>query len=59
MVDNCYNSREALQVTAREVMTFFLSEISTILGYMTRFPEIVSRRSGDLHTMPWLVCCEI
>ena len=47
MVDNCYKSRVALQVTAREVMNIFL-KISTILGYITRFPEIVARRSGDL-----------
>ena len=51
MVDNYYKSRVALRVTASEVMTF--------LGSITRFPEIVSRRSGDLQIMPWLLCREI
>ena len=49
-IDNCYKSRVALQVTAREVITFFL-EISTISDYITQFPDIVARRSGDLQIM--------
>ena len=36
-----------LQVTARELMTFFW-EISTIWGCITRFSEIVAQKSGDL-----------
>ena len=51
MFDNCFKSRVLLKVTTREVMTLFL-EISTISGYITRFPEIVARRSGDFQTMP-------
>ena len=54
MVNNCYKSRAALQVTVREVKTFF-SETSTISSYITRFSEIVAQRSGDLQIMPWLV----
>ena len=40
IVDYCYKSPVALQVTAKEVMTFFIFlEISTISGYITRFPR--------------------
>ena len=53
-VNNLCKSQVALQVTAREVTIFFL-EISTISGYITRFAEIVARRSGDLQITPWLV----
>ena len=58
MADYYHNLPVALQVTAREVMTFFL-KISTISGYITRFPEIVAPKSDDLHIMPWLACREI
>ena len=54
-IDNCFKSRVALQVTAREVMTFFL-EICTISDYITRFPKIVARKSSDLEIMHCLVC---
>ena len=59
MIDNCYKSRVALQVTAREVMTFCFLDIITISGYITRFSEIVARKSGDLQIKPWLMRCEI
>ena len=71
MVDNCYKSQVALhlQVTAKKVMTFFIFlQISTISDYITLFPKIVARRSGDLQIIPlainrnrlaWLVCHEI
>ena len=50
MVDKCYKSLVVLQVTAREIVTFcfLFSEMSIVSGYITRFPEIVARRSGDL-----------
>ena len=63
MVDNCYKSPVALhlQLTAKKVMTFFavktkkffiFLQISTISDYITLFPEIVARRSGNLQIMP-------
>ena len=58
MVDKCYKSWVALHVSAREEITFFL-EISTFSNYITRFPEIVARKSGNLQIMPWLMCREI
>ena len=42
-VNICCKSRVALQITERELMTFFFSEISIILGCIKRFPKIADQ----------------